>query len=460
MSESALTEQMNHPSDRQKILLLADDGRMKNLLTHRLTSSSVTVQKNAFGGIFRLGQEDYDLVLMRAEGLGRRLNEAVSALKRVRPAAKIVLYSEAASEVDCRSALDFGAWDYLIWPVPASEIHEILSAKVPEKTDFGPKKLFFSRKSAKKTVFEPIFNVKHWHELSESIPLGRSVVVEQAQRILTRTLNLQWVKIHTEEDSEPEVSGRTINLSGKLGDVGTLILGPAITSMEPDEDTIQEVAGYISTLLYLVRRDETLKHLATVDSLTGAHNRRYLDYFIHQIIQRNADKHMEMALLLFDIDDFKYYNDTYGHGAGDEVLRESYKLMRQCCREHDVVVRIGGDEFAVLFWDTQPRSHYDPDQRRNNEHEEHVSLREQIETPERTHSELVMFLCNRFRRKMMTNEFPALGSEARGVLSISGGVACYPADGKTFTELLAKADEGLLAAKRQGKNQIFLIGQQ
>ena len=60
-------------------------------------------------------------------------------------------------------------------------------------------------------------------------------------------------------------------------------------------------------------------------------------------------------MLVFDIDNFKHYNDVYGHYAGDDVLKQAAVLMKRCCRSHDVVGRVGGDEFAVVFWDSTRR---------------------------------------------------------------------------------------------------------
>ena len=68
-----------------------------------------------------------------------------------------------------------------------------------------------------------------------------------------------------------------------------------------------------------------------------------------------------VTLLLFDIDNFKKYNDRYGHGVGDEILRQTASLMRRCVRDHDLVARISGDEFAVVFWEKDgPRQPRDP----------------------------------------------------------------------------------------------------
>ncbi|UCF15743.1 MAG: diguanylate cyclase, partial [Phycisphaerales bacterium] len=98
-------------------------------------------------------------------------------------------------------------------------------------------------------------------------------------------------------------------------------------------------------------RIRQLEKLATEDDLTGLKNRRYIWEFSRQIIERSAKEARQVTLLVFDIDDFKHYNDVYGHNAGDEILKQAAALIKRCCRAHDVVGRIGGDEFAVVFWD-------------------------------------------------------------------------------------------------------------
>jgi len=89
------------------------------------------------------------------------------------------------------------------------------------------------------------------------------------------------------------------------------------------------------------------------------------------ILKTEADRSSRfkkpLSVALFDIDDFKHYNDDYSHSAGDEILKEAAKLMLNCCREHDVVGRIGGDEFAVIFWDGPKIDQNQPQQERRGE---------------------------------------------------------------------------------------------
>jgi len=190
-------------------------------------------------------------------------------------------------------------------------------------------------------------------------------------------------------------------------------------------------------------RIKYLEKLATEDDLTGLKNRRYIWEFSRQIIEHARKEDGRVTLLLFDVDNLKSYNDVYGHLAGDEILKQAAVLMRRCCRGHDVVGRIGGDEFAVVFWDG-------PDARPVEEAERRSATAE--------HPKEVIIMAKRFQRELEKAELHLLGPEGRGVLTISGGLASFPGDGRTAEELFQQADKALLEAKRNGKNKIYLVG--
>ena len=187
-----------------------------------------------------------------------------------------------------------------------------------------------------------------------------------------------------------------------------------------------------------------LEKLATEDDLTGLKNRRYIWEFSRQIIERAKSENKRVTLLIFDIDNFKHYNDVYGHSAGDDILKQAAVLMRRCCRGHDVVGRIGGDEFAVVFWD---------DPRRKISKEESERRSAAVDHPKEA-----IFIAKRFRKELGKAELHLLGPEGKGVLTISGGLASFPRDGATTDELFEQADNALLEAKRSGKNKIYLVG--
>ena len=187
-----------------------------------------------------------------------------------------------------------------------------------------------------------------------------------------------------------------------------------------------------------------LEKLATEDELTGLKNRRYIWEFARQIIEHAKKENAMVTLLVFDIDNFKHYNDVYSHSAGDQILKQAAILMKRCCREHDVVGRIGGDEFAVIFWDDPHRKAlYAEDERRS---------------AQADHPKEAIFIAKRFRTELGKAELNLLGPEGRGVLTISGGLATFPRDGSAIQQLFQQADNALLEAKRSGKNRIYLVG--
>ncbi len=186
-----------------------------------------------------------------------------------------------------------------------------------------------------------------------------------------------------------------------------------------------------------------LQMLVTQDDLTGLKNRRYLRQFLPAILEKAGEQECQVTLLLFDLDNFKHYNDAYGHSVGDAVLSETGKLMQRCCRGHDVVARLGGDEFAVVFWELPEGSH-PSDDRRGRRH---------------NHPRQAQFMAERFRREMSEAAFECLGVKGKGNLTISGGLATYPLDAQTPKDLFEKADRAMLNAKQTGKNKITIVGQ-
>lgn len=162
-----------------------------------------------------------------------------------------------------------------------------------------------------------------------------------------------------------------------------------------------------------------LNHVARRDSLTGIGNRLALDEAIARLLhQGDRVRPMRFALVLFDIDHFKSYNDEHGHLAGDAALGRLGEILRRATRHHDLAFRYGGEEFLLLL----------PE----------VDLSEAITVAERVRVE-------------------ATEDRADGLppITISGGVAlCDPGDGRNPEPLLRRADAALYLAKRAGRNRI------
>jgi diguanylate cyclase (GGDEF)-like protein len=223
------------------------------------------------------------------------------------------------------------------------------------------------------------------------------------------------------------------------------------------ESEIQDLKSQISSLKSQIsssagpevsadvtHRMEQLERLATTDDLTGLKNRRYIWEFARQILDRARRTRGRVTILVFDIDNFKHYNDVYGHLTGDEILRQAAILMQRCCRSHDMVGRIGGDEFAVVFWDDPHRAAGGPRERRSAAAE---------------HPAEAITVAKRFQQALGNADLHLLGPKGEGVLTISGGLASFPRDGSTVQQLFDRADRALLEAKRSGKNRIYLVGE-
>lgn len=210
-----------------------------------------------------------------------------------------------------------------------------------------------------------------------------------------------------------------------------IVMGTLHAAPDADVQSLRSWAAWLGHWLAMDRRMADLWEAAFRDELTGVWNRRYFMRFLDEVLQRARADRFRVTLMMFDIDDFKTYNDQYGHAAGDEILREAARLMRSVVRDHDVVARIGGDEFVVIFWDR------DGPRRPNSDHPTDVSL-----------------AAKRFRKAISEHRFPKLTEEARGRLTISGGLASFPWDGQTPDALLDVADRMAIQSKRQGKNVV------
>ncbi len=192
-------------------------------------------------------------------------------------------------------------------------------------------------------------------------------------------------------------------------------------------------ADWLGHWLHMEREHRRLMHESNCDDLTGAWNRRFFDSFLANAIAQARIDRRPVTVMVFDIDNFKHYNDAHGHDAGDEVLRETVRLLKSIVRQGDIVCRMGGDEFVVVFADPEaPR------------------------TPGSKHPESVETIARRFQQAVCSMRFPKLGPEAQGSLSISAGLATFPWDGQDAASLLRHADQLAMQSKRYGKNAITI----
>lgn len=214
--------------------------------------------------------------------------------------------------------------------------------------------------------------------------------------------------------------------------VGGQIIGH-LTSATARPDQLADGALWLGGWLVLRDAHAQACRSALTDGLTGAYNRRFFDRFLPAAMEQAKRERHDLSVLLLDVDNFKTFNDRYGHAAGDQILTETVRLLRSLVRNEDRVCRIGGDEFAVVFFEPSgPRA------------------------PGSKHPTTAQAAAARFQSAIEAHRFPRLGPDAVGRLTISGGLATFPWDGLTAEALLGIADGALLEAKKLGKNSIVI----
>ncbi len=198
--------------------------------------------------------------------------------------------------------------------------------------------------------------------------------------------------------------------------------------LPPDTDFDRargEAAMLGEALSHLIRNHRFLSTVVYVDTLTGVFNRSFLEIQLPLEIERATRSHDHLAMLVIDLDDFKQVNDTYGHDAGDAVLREFGEVLRNTLRKVDMVFRFGGEEFVVLLPRLEGDSAFRAGER----------LREAVEG----------------------HAFPLPGGGEPLRMTVSVGGAIYPRDALSEDSLFRVADEACYKAKAGGKNQVHFV---
>ncbi|RVH84649.1 diguanylate cyclase, partial [Sinorhizobium medicae] len=162
--------------------------------------------------------------------------------------------------------------------------------------------------------------------------------------------------------------------------------------------------------------------LAVTDDLTGLHNRRYLENHLKLLIDRAGARGRPLSICITDIDRFKRVNDTYGHDAGDDVLREFANRVRATVRGADLACRFGGEEFVVVMSDTTP--------------------------------EMAAIVAERLRLSVESRGFDIAKAATVLTVTASLGIASLRPDGDTAEALLKRADMALYEAKNGGRNRV------
>ncbi len=201
---------------------------------------------------------------------------------------------------------------------------------------------------------------------------------------------------------------------------GLLLLGRRDAFSDREQQILTIFATQVSMLLDMIRARERISNLADTDELTGIWNRRYFRRQMLQEMERARTFNVPLSMLLFDIDDFKQVNDSFGHVIGDIVLSELCGTVKDTVRPTDILARFGGDEFAVIL--------------------PHTDLRGATRVAQRILAGVALLT-------IPTDEESAIQC------SVSIGIAEFQRDDIVANDLVRRADERLYLSKRQGKNR-------
>jgi len=171
------------------------------------------------------------------------------------------------------------------------------------------------------------------------------------------------------------------------------------------------------------RLEKELRHLASIDPLTGAANRRHFMELANKELYRLKRYNHKLALAIMDVDHFKKVNDSYGHPVGDQVLKALVQYCHIYLRKSDILGRIGGEEFAILLIETEPAS---------------------VET-----------VADRLRRKIAELQISIDNGELQFTVSI--GITDAKKKDTSFAPIIKRADEALYQAKAGGRNRVVYL---
>ncbi|MCX5776539.1 MAG: sensor domain-containing diguanylate cyclase [Candidatus Firestonebacteria bacterium] len=195
---------------------------------------------------------------------------------------------------------------------------------------------------------------------------------------------------------------------------------------ELDLVPLMSFANQVAMTLENAKLYEKVEYLAIRDGLTNVYNHRCFIESLNSEIQRMTryEKDGIISIIMLDIDNFKHYNDTNGHKAGDSVLVEVGQILKDLTRKVDKVARYGGEEFIIMLPSTQKNG--------------------------------AMMLAERIRQTIENHPFEFAAGQPGGKLTVSLGVSTYPEDGTSEENLVNIADKGLYISKASGRNRVSI----
>jgi two-component system cell cycle response regulator len=462
-----------------RILVIEDHHDMQLILKRYLEEQEYTVEieDNAESGIRSYQQNRPDIVLMDIMLPGMSGIEATKELRRKYKNDAIytpILILTAKSDVkDIVLGLDIGADDYIVKPFHFDELsarinsalrlknlNELLvkQAREIEEANLKIHKLNLSLVDKNKELRKGLFGMHNLFEISMELnsilELNRLVnstlltLVGQfsSKNALFLLLNKDNKDIFEVMNSKGYDLERRLQKSTALKKIkklnteivapvavkefvqGLICMGPRVKNQEyskQDFEHISILSNIISIAVSNAALYEEIEQLSYTDGMTDLHNYRYFELRLKEEVLRHKRTNSPLSLLILDVDNFKNFNDTMGHPAGDQVLRNLANILKETVRENDIVARYGGEEFAVIIPAVDRKG--------------------------------AAILAERIRKKVEKTYFEHEEIQPLGKVTVSVGGASAPEDAQTYKDLMMRADTALYAAKKGGRNQLRMF---
>ncbi|HDO7855981.1 TPA: diguanylate cyclase [Legionella pneumophila] len=231
---------------------------------------------------------------------------------------------------------------------------------------------------------------------------------------------------HTMFAEQPELSLLCVPLMAQNDIYGLLYLEVGLEFDENQQLLITAFAELTALALANVRLRENLRYQSIRDPLTGLYNRRYLEDFLFKQLHQAERTKASFAILMLDLDHFKKINDTFGHDAGDLVLKELGQILNSDIRLGDIAARYGGEEFVLLLYDIDAQA-----------------AKMKAEN----------------LRSAISNLQVKYRAQPVGQITASISISVYPDDAKSPAEVIEAADKALYQAKNKGRNKVILFSE-
>ena len=227
--------------------------------------------------------------------------------------------------------------------------------------------------------------------------------------------------VHWPNPDMPEAAYLCVPLAAQGEMIGVLTFDGERPPTPSERRVALAASEQLALALANLRLQDTLRTQSIRDPLTGLFNRRYLEVSLERELLRAARRALPLSVLMLDVDDFKRFNDTHGHEAGDTLLSRFAEVLKRTTRPEDIACRYGGEEFTVVMQEADEKIA--------------VHRAEQVRMA-------IAEMSVEHRREQLPH------------VTVSIGYAVYPRDGSTQEDLLRRADAGLYLAKRSGRNRV------